>query len=322
VRLRDWIEQNPTTFVLVPSLDLEICVAETVRRQLARPFARSAAREEAVIRERFAIYVGLRARKIETMRPVSAIVEELVASSWFSELAASRELPDAAASALDTQGFAVLPGLLSAEETRHLVDAYDAAFASASGDDVRIGSTSTKVNGILTRGRAFEELFVLPRLLDACCRVIGGPFKLSSFIGRSVRAGASNQGLHVDVTRASADWPLLGFIVMVDAFRPDNGATRFVPGSHLWMDTPDARMPDALAAHARQTLACGPAGSLLVFNGSVWHGHTANTSTAPRRSVQGAFIPRGGRAATDFAARVSSETHARLSPVARHVLGF
>lgn len=76
-RLRHDIEQSPTTFVLIPSLDCEICVVETVRRQLARPFARSAAKEEAVIRERFPIYVSLRAQKIETMRPLTAIVDEL-----------------------------------------------------------------------------------------------------------------------------------------------------------------------------------------------------------------------------------------------------
>jgi shikimate kinase len=72
------IEQSPTTFVLIPSLDGETCVAETVRRQLARPFARSAATEEAVIRERFPIYVGFRARKIDTRRPLAAIVTELL----------------------------------------------------------------------------------------------------------------------------------------------------------------------------------------------------------------------------------------------------
>jgi shikimate kinase len=80
VRLRCRIERSPTTFVLIPSLDREICAAETVRRQLARPFARSAAAEEAVIRHRFPIYAGLRARKIETMRPLAAIVHELVAA--------------------------------------------------------------------------------------------------------------------------------------------------------------------------------------------------------------------------------------------------
>ena len=78
--LRRRIEQSPTTFVLVPSLNREICVAETVRRQLVRPFARPAGREEAVIRERFSVYVGLRARKIETMRPLAEVVDELVAA--------------------------------------------------------------------------------------------------------------------------------------------------------------------------------------------------------------------------------------------------
>lgn len=79
-RLRHSIEQKPTTFVLIPSLNQEICVAETVRRQLGRPFARSAAREDAVIRERFPIYVGLRARKIETIGPLTAVVDELLAA--------------------------------------------------------------------------------------------------------------------------------------------------------------------------------------------------------------------------------------------------
>ncbi|HEX7780036.1 MAG TPA: shikimate kinase [Vicinamibacterales bacterium] len=76
-RLRHRIEESPTTFVLIPSRDSETCVAETVRRQLARPFARSAATEEAVIRERFPIYVGLRARKIETMGSLDEIVNEI-----------------------------------------------------------------------------------------------------------------------------------------------------------------------------------------------------------------------------------------------------
>ena len=77
VHLRRYIEESPTTLVLLPSLDYDVCVAETVRRQLARPFSGSREKEEAVIRERFALYVSLRARKIETMRPLTAIVEEL-----------------------------------------------------------------------------------------------------------------------------------------------------------------------------------------------------------------------------------------------------
>jgi shikimate kinase len=76
--LRRQIERNPATFVLIPSLNRALSVAETVRRQLGRRFARSAGKEEAVIRERFPIYIDLRPRKVETMRPLTTIVNELV----------------------------------------------------------------------------------------------------------------------------------------------------------------------------------------------------------------------------------------------------
>jgi shikimate kinase len=66
--------------VLVPSLDLERCVRETIRRQLTRPFARPPSNEDAVIRRRFDLYVNLPARKIETMRSPFFIVDEIVAA--------------------------------------------------------------------------------------------------------------------------------------------------------------------------------------------------------------------------------------------------
>jgi shikimate kinase len=78
--LRREVEGSPTTFVLLPSVDLEACVAETVRRQLARPFGRrGAAREEAVIRERFPIYAAMPAHKVETMRPPADVAAAIVA---------------------------------------------------------------------------------------------------------------------------------------------------------------------------------------------------------------------------------------------------
>lgn len=243
-------------------------------------------------------------------------------SDWFDTLAAGSELPLDAALELQERGFVVLPGVVPADRMERLSDAYDAAFASATGDDIRIGSTSTKVSDFVNRDAVFDELYVYPPLLEACCRVIGRPFKLSSLLARTLRPHTPAQELHVDVRRDSADWPLLGFILMVGEFRPDNGATRFVPGSHRWPHDPADTVPDPLAEHEGEVLACGAAGSLLVFNGSAWHGHSANTSSGPRRSVQGAFIPRDGRAATDFAARMQPETRARLGPLARQVLAL
>ena len=78
-RLRRELEECAQTLVLLPSLNRECCVAETVRRQVARRFGRSPEREEAVIRARFEIYVALPARKVETMRPAAAIIDEILA---------------------------------------------------------------------------------------------------------------------------------------------------------------------------------------------------------------------------------------------------
>ena len=77
--IRREIEECAQTFVLLPSLNLECCVAETVRRQVARPFGRSPEREEAVVRTRFEIYMALPKRKVETMRPTAASVDEILA---------------------------------------------------------------------------------------------------------------------------------------------------------------------------------------------------------------------------------------------------
>jgi shikimate kinase len=84
-RVRRDIGQYPNTFVLLPSLDREVCVTETVRRQIARPFGRPVPKEEAVIRARFEIYMAVPARKIETMRPATAAVDEIVAAMAFDK---------------------------------------------------------------------------------------------------------------------------------------------------------------------------------------------------------------------------------------------
>lgn len=73
------ITGNPCTLVLLPSLNLDVCVAETVRRQLLRPFARSPAREEEVIRSRFSLYANLPAKRIETLGPIEETVNSALA---------------------------------------------------------------------------------------------------------------------------------------------------------------------------------------------------------------------------------------------------
>jgi Phytanoyl-CoA dioxygenase (PhyH) len=231
---------------------------------------------------------------------------------------AGLDLPQDVARQLDDIGFAVLPGPAVPGGWARLTEAYDQAVSAANPADVSIRS-STRVHDFVNRGPEFDGLYIYTPLLSACCRIIGRPFKLSTMLARTLEPGAPAQPLHVDVKRNGEGWPLVGFIVMVDGFHAGNGATRFVPGSHLWPLEPDSSK-DTTDTVGREVLACGSAGSVIIFNGSVWHGHTANRSTKCRRSIQGAFIPREARQAIDQASRMRPETFDRIGDLAKYVL--
>ena len=75
---------------------------------------------------------------------------------WFSTLAAGSELPMDATSELQERGFVIIPGPARPDQ---LANAYTAAVALATSDDIRIGSTSTKVNDFVNRGAVFDSLY-------------------------------------------------------------------------------------------------------------------------------------------------------------------
>jgi Phytanoyl-CoA dioxygenase (PhyH) len=238
---------------------------------------------------------------------------------WFKTIAAESDLPEWVERQLRDVGYVVIEGAMPQSQCAQLSKAYDAAVLAAHPDEVSIKS-STRVHDFVNRGPAFDELYLYPPLLAASCRVLARPFKLSTMLARTLEPGAPAQALHVDFKRYDGGWPMVGFIVMIDEFRSDNGATRFVPGSHLATQVAGDVVEDATAAYDGEVLAYGPAGSMIIYNGSIWHGHTANRSAQPRRSIQGAFIRREAQSGINLAARMRPETLGRTSGLAKYLL--
>jgi ectoine hydroxylase-related dioxygenase (phytanoyl-CoA dioxygenase family) len=77
---------------------------------------------------------------------------------------------------------------------------------------------------------------------------------------------------------------------------------------------------DPLSDYEDQIVACGPAGSVIVYNGAVWHGHTANSSDVPRRSIQGAYIRREAYSGINLHERMLPDTLSRIGSLARYIL--
>jgi hypothetical protein len=243
-------------------------------------------------------------------------------NDWHRIIESESQLSPDALRQLREIGFVVMPGPVLPGGCEQLSEAYDRAVATADPADVHVGrSGSIRINDFVNRGSEFDPIYLYPPLLAACCEIIGGPFKLSGMRGRTLNPGAPPERLHVDVKQRADGWPLVGCILMVDAFDAENGATRFVPGSHLQPCEPSEVMSNPQDAHEEEVLACGPAGSIIIFNASAWHGHGANRSRAPRRSIQAHFVPRSARAAPDDHSRgMLPETLQRIGDLAKYVL--
>ena len=78
LQLKQDIENDPFTFLLVPSMDLEECIKIIVRRQLKRTYLNTTAeKEEIKVRTRFDIYNNLSCYKVLTNRPVENFIDEI-----------------------------------------------------------------------------------------------------------------------------------------------------------------------------------------------------------------------------------------------------
>lgn len=219
---------------------------------------------------------------------------------------------------LTESGFAIIPGAFSPHQMVGITAAYDEAMAAAPGDDYKSGSTTDRLFDLVNRGAAFDAVYLHAALLEACAHVIGEPFKLSSLLARTVRPSVPAQPLHRDLPRNSPDAPMVAFILMIDPFRPANGATRFVPQSHTWQTPPDL----LCESPGLEVFVCGEVGSFIIFNAAIWHGHAANTTASPRRSIQGYFVRRTVSSGSNFSVRIHAETLARLTPQARELLAI
>ena len=134
-----------------------------------------------------------------------------------------------------------------------------------------------------------DALATHPAIADAARIVFeGAPWRVRDVHGRNPLPGYGQQGLHADWKPRAAGEPfqVLTAIWMLDDFTVENGATRIVPGSHTITTPIPKALAQPLAHHPREIVVTGRAGSVLVFNGHLWHAGRKNESRGWRRCVQ------------------------------------
>jgi len=187
-----------------------------------------------------------------------------------------------ATASLEHDGYCLFEHAVDRDRLASIRAEMDALFAATPfGRDDFEGRNTRRVYALFGKTRVLDELAVHPRVLDVLDRVLG-PAQLSAPTGIEIGAGERAQPLHPDdaiypIPRPHPElvvnvmWPLVDFTEA-------NGATRIVPGSHRWID--ERPGPDT------ETIALTmPAGSALVYLGSLWHGGGANTTPTARAGV-------------------------------------
>ncbi len=200
---------------------------------------------------------------------------------FWASLRDGHAIAPAVESALASDGYWVVERSFDVDEARR---ALDAAVATCDPADFRVSRSgaNTRVHNLAHRGSVFDRFWRDPYLLAVVARALAVPFKLGACLSRTVNPGGIEQPLHVDHPRDGAAISMVGYIWMIDEFTVDNGATRLVPASQHCPTCPTAP----------PVVVTGRAGSLLIYDAALWHGHSANRTPRPRRSIQGVFVPR------------------------------
>lgn len=189
---------------------------------------------------------------------------------------------------LGEHGICAVAGVLADDSLRAVRDGLYAAAAldRERGREERFpgdyphDETNQRVWNVLSRSPIFEDLAAHPTALHLVRSVLGKSVLLGNLSANITGPGGGEMMVHADQRFLPEPWPSApqgaNAAWCVDDFTAENGATRFVPGSHRHNRSP--RPEDDTASIPMEA----PAGSLVVFDSRLWH-QTGFNRTADRR---------------------------------------
>src|SRR5258708_5505573 len=149
------------------------------------------------------------------------------------------------------------------------------------------GFKTVRINNLLAYDEVFWDVPLHQNVLPIVERVLDKECLLSSFVSLVLGPGQEAQPIHEDTQLIPLPRPhipiTINAIWALSDFTGDNGATRFVPGSHKY-----DRSPEYGRQYAAVT-ATMPAGSVMLFDSALWHGGGPNTSDHRRFAFSCAY---------------------------------
>jgi ectoine hydroxylase-related dioxygenase (phytanoyl-CoA dioxygenase family) len=230
---------------------------------------------------------------------------------------------DAHALRLDRDGFTVVenaiePALLDGlvEELARL----ERELGIGPGKNFFEGFQTVRIYNLLTHGKRFEAIPVHENVLPIVEKVLDRGCLVSSLSSVAIGPGEGAQPVHADDMLIPLPKPHVPIVCntmwALTDFTDENGATRLVPGTHR-----ADRSPEIGQEHATIP-ALMSRGSVLVFNGSIWHGGGANRTGQRRVGIAMNYCAGWIRQQENQQLGIPREIAKGFSPRLRKLVGY
>lgn len=145
------------------------------------------------------------------------------------------------------------------------------------------GAHTVRIYNLLVHGKLYERIPVHESVLPVVEGVLDPGCLVSSLSSIAICPGERSQPIHADDQLLPIPKPhpptVCNTMWALTDFTAENGATRLVPGSHLWDHNP------TFGEHYATVPAEMPKGSVLVWHGSLWHGGGSNKTDERRVGI-------------------------------------
>lgn len=222
--------------------------------------------------------------------------------------------------ALDRDGYVVIERAVDAEVLAAIRDELDPLLGDGAhhGRNDFEGFATNRVYGLLAKVPSEAALVLHPRVLAVLDSLLLPGYLLTANLAINLLPGETAQQLHVDdgfyrLTRPRRPVSI-STVWAIDDFTAENGATEVVPGSHRWAGERPGADVDLVAVEM-------PAGSLVVFLGTLWHRGGTNRTDRPRLGITPQYCEPWARQQENMILAVGSAA-ASMPPRLQELLGY
>ncbi len=227
---------------------------------------------------------------------------------------------DATAAHLHEHGYVVLDRIVDEATQAEVAGELEPHFGVEGwGRNEFEGLRTERVYSLLAKCPSVAALVEHPHVLALLDDHLRPSRLLAACQATRLHPGETTQALHCDddlpgVARPRPPWSVSAMWAL-SHYRPENGSTLIVPGSHRWEDERRPTDDEIIS------LDLAP-GSALVWLGGVYHGAGENTANETRTGVSLIYFQPWLRQVENMMMVVGPEAAARYSTVIQRLLGY